>query len=45
MSEWFYVGLAYGVTYVTLLGFGLHLRARYRAARDAARAAIEGGTR
>jgi hypothetical protein len=44
MSEWFYIGLAYGLTYVVLAGYGFHLRRRYHAARAmAARTTIEGG--
>lgn len=43
MSEWFYIGLAYGVTYVVLLGYGLYLRGRYRAARTLAERTIKGG--
>jgi heme exporter protein D len=32
MSNWFYVGLAYGVTYLALIGYTIHLvRLRGRA--------------
>lgn len=32
MSNWFYVGLAYGVTYAALIGYTIHLvRQRGRA--------------
>lgn len=32
MSNWFYVGLAYGVTYLALIGYTIHvIRARARA--------------
>ena len=43
MSEWFYIGLAYTVTYVVLAGYGLYLRGRYKAARTAAERTLKGG--
>ena len=35
MNEWTYVGMAYGVTYVALLGYTIHLLRR-RARAEAA---------
>jgi CcmD family protein len=37
MSNWFYVGLAYGVTYVGLIGYLVHLIRRRGAAESALR--------
>lgn len=37
MSNWFYVGLAYGVTYLGLLGYTIHLVRRHRSAAAALR--------
>ena len=45
MSEWFYIGLAYAVTNVGLLGYGLRLRGRYKAARAMAERGTTGGAR
>lgn len=33
MSEWSYIGSAYGVTWLALTGYALYLRARTRQAR------------
>jgi len=42
VSNWFYVGLAYGVTWAVLAGYGVYLvRRRSRAA--AALAGLQGG--
>jgi CcmD family protein len=38
MSNWFYVGLAYGVTYLGLIGYLVHLIRR----RSAAQAVLRG---
>ena len=35
MSEWVYVGAAFGLTWLTLGGYWLYLRARERSAREA----------
>ena len=35
MSNWFYVGLAYGVTYVALLGYAISLVRRRARAEEA----------
>lgn len=37
MSNWFYVGLAYGVTYVVLIGYTIFLMRTNARARDAMR--------
>ena len=37
MSNWFYVGLAYGVTYVALLGYTISLVRRRARAEEALR--------
>jgi CcmD family protein len=37
MSNWFYVGMAYGVTYLALIGYTVHLIRRRRAAESALR--------
>jgi len=42
MSEWFYIGLAYSLTYVVLAAYGLYLRGRYRAARSLAERTTKG---
>lgn len=39
MSEWFYINLAYGLTWVTLAAYGLYLGRRATAARAAWRRA------
>ncbi len=33
MSEWGYVGVAYGLTWLTLIGYGIYLGSRVRRAR------------
>ena len=35
MSNWFFVGLAYGVTYFVLVGFAVYLVRRRAHAKDA----------
>jgi CcmD family protein len=37
MSNWFYVGLAYGVTYLGLFGYTIHLIRRRARAQQALR--------
>ena len=37
MSNWFYIGLAYGVTYLALLGYTVHLIRRRMRAQEALR--------
>lgn len=37
MSNWFYVGLAYGVTYVVLAGYTIYLMRTHARARAALR--------
>ena len=37
MSNWFYVGLAYGVTYLGLIGYTIHLIRQRRGAEEALR--------
>jgi hypothetical protein len=39
MSEWFYINLAYGLTWVTLAGYAAYLTRRGTAARAAWRRA------
>ena len=39
MSNWFYVGMAYGVTYVALIAYTIHLVRKRRRAQDDPRAA------
>jgi heme exporter protein D len=38
MSNWFYVGMAYGVTYVGLIGYTIHLLRSHSRAAAALRA-------
>lgn len=38
MSNWFYVGLAYGVTYAALIGYTIHLVRRHSRAAESLRA-------
>jgi heme exporter protein D len=40
MSNWFYVGLAYGVTYVGLIGYTIHLIRVRRRAEEALRSEL-----
>lgn len=42
MSEWTYVGAAYGLTWVTLAAYALYVRGRVRRAADALRTAEVG---
>ena len=37
MSNWFYVGMAYGVTYLGLIGYTIHMIRQRRAAEEALR--------
>ena len=37
MSNWFYVGMAYGLTYLALIGYTIHLIRLRRRAEEALR--------
>ena len=41
MSNWFYVGLAYGITYFVLAGYALYLIRRRSRAEHALRAELQ----
>ena len=41
MSNWFYVGLAFGATYVVLAGYTLYLMRRRARAQHALRAELQ----
>lgn len=41
MSNWFYVGLAYGVTYVSLVVYTVYLMRRRARAEEALRAELQ----
>lgn len=42
MSEWTFIGAAYGLTWAVLGGYALYLRGRMRAAREALNSAEAG---
>jgi len=43
MSEWGFVGAAYGLTWAVLVGYAIYLRNRVRRARDLAERSMDTG--